>query len=107
MPPSLTAITTTTKKWNTRSHPLENGFGDNLASCFQTRAGDRRGTQMVYPSKDNRSWTQRKQLTFKLPGQEVAQPSLQQRGDATHEKQPYSPASSPEATARALPYRAL
>lgn len=50
---------------------------------------------------------QRKLLTFKLPGQEVAQPSLQQRGDATHEKQPDPPASSPEATARALPYRAL
>jgi len=37
--------------------------------------------------------------TFKLPGQQVAQPPLQQRGDAPHEEQPDSPARSPEATA--------
>lgn len=53
------------------------------------------------------SVAQRKPPTFKLPGQEVAQPSFQQRSNATHEKQPDSPASSPKATARAFPHRAL
>ena len=37
--------------------------------------------------------------TFKLPGQQVAQPPLQQRGDAPHEEEPHSPARGPEATA--------
>ncbi len=46
-------------------------------------------------------------LTFKLPGQQIPEPPLQQRSDPPHEKQPDSPAGSPEATTRTLAHRTL
>lgn len=46
-------------------------------------------------------------LTFKLPGQQIPQPAFQQWRDASHEEQPYSPAWSPEATARTFAHRPL
>ncbi|KAK4812136.1 hypothetical protein QYF61_000977 [Mycteria americana] len=46
-------------------------------------------------------------LTFKLPGQQIPQPAFQQWRDAPHEEQPYSPAWSPEATARTFAHRPL
>lgn len=45
--------------------------------------------------------------TFKLPGQQIPQPPLQQWSDAPHEEQPHSPAWSPEATAWTLANRTL
>lgn len=46
-------------------------------------------------------------LTFKLPGQEVPEPALQQRRNPSHEEEPHAPAGSPEAAAGALPHRPL
>lgn len=46
-------------------------------------------------------------LTFKLPGQQIPQPSLQQWSDPPHEEQPDSPSRSPEATTRTLANRTL
>lgn len=45
--------------------------------------------------------------TFKLPGQQISQPSLQQRSDPPHKEQPHSPARSPETTTWALAHRTL
>lgn len=45
--------------------------------------------------------------TFKLPGQQIPQPPLQQRSDPPHEEQPDSPARSPEATTWTLAHRPL
>lgn len=38
--------------------------------------------------------------SFKLPRQQVAEPSFQQRSHSTHEEQPHAPAGSPESTSR-------
>lgn len=48
-----------------------------------------------------------KGLTFKLPGQQVAQPSLQQGGDAPHKEQPHPPSWCPEPTAWTLTHWTL
>lgn len=45
--------------------------------------------------------------TFKLSGEQIPQPPLQQWSDSSHEKQPHSPAGSPEATAWTLAHRSL
>ena len=44
---------------------------------------------------------------FKLPGQQVAQPTLQQGGDASHEEHPHTPAWGPDPTAGAFAYWSL
>ncbi len=45
--------------------------------------------------------------TFKLPGQQISQPPLQQWCDPPHEEQPHSPARCPEATTWTLAHRTL
>ncbi|CAN8015572.1 unnamed protein product, partial [Ixodes persulcatus] len=45
--------------------------------------------------------------SLELPGQQVAQPALQQGGDAPHEEEPHPPAGGPDPAARALAHGAL
>lgn len=45
--------------------------------------------------------------TFKLPGQQISKPPLQQRSDSSHEEEPHSPARGPEATTWTLANRTL
>ena len=45
--------------------------------------------------------------TLELAGEQVAEPALQQRRHAAHEKEPHTPARRPEATARTLAHRTL
>lgn len=45
--------------------------------------------------------------TFKLSGQQISEPPLQQGGDAPHEEQPHPPTRGPEATTWTLAHRTL
>ncbi len=42
--------------------------------------------------------------TLELAGKQIAQPSFQQRDNASHEEKPDSPAGSPESDTGALPH---
>lgn len=46
-------------------------------------------------------------FTFKLSGQEISKPPLQQWSNASHEEKPHSPARSPESTTWTFSYRTL
>ena len=43
--------------------------------------------------------------SFELTSKQVAEPALEERNDAAHEEQPYTPSWCPETTSRTLAYR--
>lgn len=45
--------------------------------------------------------------TFKLPGQQIPEPPLQQWSNAPHEEEPHSPTRTPEATTWTFAHRTL